>query len=254
MNTERLFGLIGYPLGHSFSKKYFTEKFEKENLTDCRFELFPIENIEQLPHLLNQHPKLEGFSVTIPYKQKVLAFLDDINKDAREIGAVNCVRVKDGKLKGYNTDSYGFEQTLKKFISYDHYQFSKERKPEALILGTGGASKAVAYTLNKLEIPFLFVSRKKESGRLVYAELDKNVMERIGLIVNTTPLGTFPNVEESPDLPYEHLNSGHYIYDLVYNPDKTTLLSKAEKQGCRIINGLQMLSYQAEKAWEIWNE
>lgn len=252
--NKRLFGLIGFPLGHSFSKRYFTEKFEKEGLINCGFELFPIESINEIPNLIRQHPNLEGLSVTIPYKEKVMPFLQEIDDAAKEIGAVNCVRIREGRLKGYNTDAYGFELSLIDFINFEKLKTPGAKMPNAIILGTGGASKAVAYVLRKLEIPYTHVSRKRETGRLMYADLTHQIMSTIGLIVNTTPLGTFPHVESCPDIPYEFLDGRQFVYDLVYNPERTSLMEKAESKGCRTHNGETMFLLQAEKAWTIWNE
>jgi shikimate dehydrogenase len=240
------YGLIGYPLSHSFSKKYFSEKFELEDIVNHSYSLFPLERIDDLPLLLNSHEDLKGLNVTIPYKEYVLAFLDEIDEDAAGIGAVNTIKIVDGKLKGYNTDVYGFEIALLKLIDIDKID-------NALILGTGGAAKACSYVLKKLKIPFSYVSRTKKEKQFTYEELSKQVIENHQLIINTTPLGTFPNVASYPNIPYNDLSKKHYLYDLVYNPEVTEFLKRGKEQGAAIKNGLEMLHLQAEKAWEIWN-
>jgi shikimate dehydrogenase len=254
MLAENLYGLIGKTLTHSFSKKYFTEKFEREQLHHCKFELFPLSSIRELHGVLHQHENLKGLSVTIPYKEQVIELLDEINEEAEMVGAVNCLKIDKGKLFGFNTDIYGFEQTLTDFIALAEKTSSKKFIPNALILGTGGASKAVAWVLHKMGITFMFVSRSEGKGRLYYHELTKQLLSEFGLIVNTTPLGTFPDVYSCPDIPYEMLDNRHFVYDLVYNPDPTLFLQKAKAQGCPVHNGLKMLHLQADKAWSIWNE
>ena len=240
------YGLIGYPLSHSFSKKYFSDKFELEGIENHSYNLFPIEHIDDLPMLLSSFADLRGLNVTIPYKEYVLDFLDEIDDAAAAIGAVNTISIIDGKLKGYNTDVYGFEISLSKLIG-------KAKINQALILGTGGASKACAYVLKKLEIPFKYVSRTKKLGQLTYPELSEQIIDDYQLIINTTPLGTFPNEHTSPDIPYNNLSSKHYLYDLVYNPQVSQFLNRGKERGAAIKNGLEMLHLQAEKAWEIWN-
>lgn len=246
-----MFGLIGFPLSHSFSQKYFTEKFKKENITDAEFKNFPLENISSFPELLRSHPALCGLSVTIPHKKNIIQFLNGIDEAAKEIGAVNCVRIdRSEQLTGYNTDVTGFSQSLKPLLKSHH--------TEALILGTGGASKAVAYILSKSKIKFRYVSRNKESGpgateMLSYGDINKEIISTSTLLINTTPLGMFPNVNECPDIPYEFITSKHLLYDLTYNPEESLFLRKGKEQGATIKNGLEMLHIQAEKAWEIWN-
>ncbi len=246
----RKFGLIGYPLQHSFSKKYFSGKFEKENIQDCQFELYELDNINKFPKLIESEPSLEGVSVTIPYKEQVIPFLDELEPGCKAIGAVNCIQVKGKKLKGYNTDYIGFKVSLEKWLN--------GAQPKALILGTGGASKAVKQALLDLDLPFLTVSRspKKEQGYITYEDLkkDKSILESHPLIINTTPLGTFPNTEEMPEIPVENISKGHWVYDLVYNPEKTFLMKTLESKGAKVKNGLEMLELQAEAAWEIWNK
>jgi shikimate dehydrogenase len=245
----RKFGLIGYPLGHSFSKKYFTSKFETEGIEDCQYDLYEIEDISILPAIIRQNPELEGLNVTIPYKEKVLPYLDSIDPACEEIGAVNCIQIKDGKLRGYNTDYIGFKESLNNWL--------KGEKPNALVLGTGGASKAVVKALKDLGISYLMVSRNPGNvpGIISYDDLAKNkpVLDRNHLIINTTPLGTYPKTEEMPNINPEYITSMHKVYDLVYNPEKTFLMRSLEARGAVIKNGLEMLQLQAEAAWRIWN-
>ncbi len=237
-------GLIGYPLTHSFSKKYFTEKFERENIEGWQYELFPLERIEDLPDLLNQQPSIVGLNVTIPYKEAVIPYLDEVDESAA-FGAVNTIKIIDGKLLGFNTDVYGFEVSLKPMLKAHHQA--------ALILGTGGAAKAVASVLERLGIAYQYVSRTPSEGQISYKNIDKNTINKHTLIVNTTPLGMYPNVANCPDLPYEMLTDEHILYDLVYNPNVTTFLKKGKKHKSCVKNGLEMLYLQAERAWEIWH-
>ena len=243
-NQKRLFGLIGYPLSHSFSQKYFTEKFKRENIADCEFKNFSLVDIDRLPELLKENPSLCGLSITIPHKQGIMKLLNSIDPAAREIGAVNCVSISRGSLKGYNTDIVGFEHSLKPLLQSD------QRK--ALVLGTGGAAKAVTYVLRKLGIEFQSVSRSK--GDLLYSGITPSIIKDHSLIVNTTPLGMFPNLYECPDIPYASLSPAHLLYDLTYNPEESLFLKKGKEQGARIKNGLEMLHAQAEAAWKIWNQ
>jgi len=245
----RKFGLIGYPLGHSFSKKYFSEKFEKEGITDAQFDLYEIEEIGLFPGLLKDNPDLQGLSVTIPFKEKVIPFLDELDPACQEIGAVNCISIQNGRLKGYNTDYIGFKNSLKNWLG--------EEKPAALVLGTGGASKAVTQALEDLGLPYLLVSRTA-SGQpqyITYKELNEHheILARHELIINTTPLGTFPNTEAMPKINPEFITRKHKVYDLVYNPEKTFLMRSLEARGAIVKNGLEMLILQAEAAWKIWN-
>ncbi|MBI5856878.1 MAG: shikimate dehydrogenase [Sphingobacteriales bacterium] len=241
----RLFGLIGYPLTHSFSKKYFEEKFEKEQIAGCRYELFPIKTIEELLSLLNKHPELEGLNVTIPYKKQVMAFLDESNIPAG-LGACNCVNISGGRLIGYNTDVTGFGMSLKPLLKSYH--------KKALVLGSGGAANAVAYVLQKLGIGFNIVSRKiQDDATIGYADIDRNVIHDHSVIINTTPLGTFPDTDTCPDIPYQYIGQEHLLFDLVYNPSKTLFLKKGEERGAVIKNGEEMLVLQAEESWRIWN-
>lgn len=244
----RLFGLIGYPLSHSFSPGYFNDKFKQNNLHNCLYKAFPIETIFSLKHLINANPNLEGLNVTIPYKKEVLPYLDEQSEAVKSIGACNCIKIKDGKLTGYNTDVIGFENSLKPYLASHHNT--------ALILGTGGAAAAVQYVLDKLEIDYDFVSRKSigDTGTLSYSQLNKELIQSHKLIINTTPLGMYPAVDDCPAIPYEYLTSDHYLFDLIYNPGKTLFLRKGEESGATIKNGAKMLEIQAEESWRIWNE
>ena len=244
----RKFGLIGYPLGHSFSKKYFTEKFTREGIYDCVYENYPLTDISQL-HELSADPELAGLNVTIPYKTAVLQFLGRIDPEAAAAGAVNVIKITrypgSTELIGFNSDIYGIADTLK---PVSHKDIRK-----ALVLGTGGSSKAVCHVLSSLLIDFRLVSRQKKAGCLTYRDLDKHVLESVGLIVNTTPLGMYPLTEGSPDINYDLLGPEHILFDLVYNPEITTFLRRGQERGCTVLSGLKMLHSQAEKSWEIWN-
>lgn len=244
----RKFGLIGYPLSHSFSKKYFTEKFQQEGISDCQYELFPLVNIQELPKLLAQNPDLAGLNVTIPYKQAVFPYLSAMERSAQEVGAVNVIKIQQGRLLGFNSDTYGFGQSLFHFLKGDSQQIKG-----ALVLGTGGAAQAIVYILKKLNIPYKTVSRSAVKGDLTYQTLTPEIIKNHQLIINTTPLGTSPNLDACPELPYESFTSKHYLFDLVYNPEKSLFLANGEKRGANICNGLEMLHLQAEKSWEIWN-
>ena len=239
------FGLIGRDIEYSFSRAYFAEKFEREGL-DHTYVNFDLSNIDEFPGLVEKYPNIKGFNVTIPYKEVIIPLLDKLSKKARKIKAVNTIKVtKNGRLKGYNTDCYGFKKALTSKLN------SEDKR--ALILGTGGASKAIEYVLNKLEIKYDFVSRNPENGEAyAYSEITDNLLNEYQIIINCTPLGTFPNVDSFPDIPYEALGKQHLLFDLVYNPPKTAFLRKGEQQGARISNGQSMLEYQAEKAWKIW--
>jgi shikimate dehydrogenase len=240
----RLYGLIGYPLSHSFSKKYFTEKFEKEGLKDCTYENFPIPDIDNLKKILTR-PGLMGLNVTIPYKEQVISFLHYPSAIVKKIRACNCIKIKNGKLYGYNTDIAGFEKSLgKKWNPFIHTR--------ALILGTGGSEKAVKYVLEKSGVSYKSVSRKPSAGCFSYEQLTKDIIQKHKLIINTTPLGMFPNIVEAPPLPYEYLTPEHFLFDLIYNPEKTTFLKKGEAAGAQIQNGYDMLVLQAEENWKIW--
>ena len=242
------FGLIGLPLIHSFSKIFFTEKFERENI-DAQYDLYELKNMTDFSLLIEQ-TEFSGINVTIPYKQKVIEYLDELDETAREIGAVNVIKfIRSGKnlmLKGYNSDAIGFENSIKPFLQPFHKQ--------ALILGTGGASKAIDYVLHKNGIKTTFVSRTKRENGLTYKQLTKEILEENLIIINTTPVGTYPHSDEWPEIPYEYLLEKHFLYDLVYNPAETMFLKKGKEQGAQGINGEQMLVGQALASWEIWNE
>lgn len=247
----RKFGLIGYPLTHSFSKKYFTSKFEEEEINDCIYELYPIEHISQLPTLIEKND-LSGLNVTIPYKQAVLNYLQYLDDPVKEIKAVNTIKIAgkngDMRLKGFNTDAFGFMESLKPLLKKTHNK--------ALILGTGGASKAVVYCCEQLGIDTLLASRNpaNKQNTIGYEEISDEIMATHKLIINTTPLGMYPNPDIAPDLPYNQLNTDHLLYDLVYNPEITRFMKLGKKQGASIKNGYEMLLLQAEKAWDIWND
>jgi shikimate dehydrogenase len=242
------YGLIGFPLGHSFSKKYFDEKFEKENIANASFTLFPIAEAKEFINIAAENKNLKGLAVTIPHKQAVMKYLHRISQEAKEIGAVNCISIKNNIATGYNTDVVGFEQSLKPLLEAQH--------THAVVLGTGGASKAVQYVLKKLHIPFILVSRtKKENENIIcYEDVSEKLIQQNYLIINTTPLGMTPNEEGLPNIPYHLLTPKHLLYDLIYKPAKTQFLQKGAKQGCIIKNGFDMLILQAEKNWEIWNQ
>lgn len=243
----RKFGLIGNPLAHSFSKKYFTEKFEKEGIEGCVFDLYEIPQIAGFERILTENPELEGVAVTIPYKQQVMPFLDQLDPACAQIGAVNCIQIRDGKRIGFNTDYIGFKKSLQSWLG--------DSIPKALVLGTGGASKAVNVALNDLGVTFLSVSRSKSENQITYADLvsDPSFLQDYPLIINTTPLGTFPKTEEMPEIPTTALNETHRVYDLVYNPAETMLMKACVARGGKAKNGMDMLVLQAEAAWTIWN-
>jgi shikimate dehydrogenase len=245
-------GLIGYPLGHSFSKPYFNNKFEALGIAnEWYYETFSIENIEKLVDILRGYPTLVGLNVTIPYKLTVMSFLDKLDETAAQIGAVNCIRIENGQLTGYNTDAFGFEKSLLGLIPDLETQCQNNLK--ALILGTGGASKATAYILKKWRIPFQYVSRTRSETTVSYDDLDANIMKTHRLIINGTPLGMSPNTEGYPPLPYEYIDNQHFLYDLIYNPEITEFMKRGMAQGAKAKSGLDMLHFQAEKGWEIWN-
>jgi shikimate dehydrogenase len=242
----RIFGLIGFPLSHSFSKKYFTDKFLAEGISGCRYELFPIEDIALLPALISSQPQLEGLNVTIPYKEKVIPFLHDSSGVVKAINACNCITIRDGKLFGHNTDVVGFEHTLKIHLKPYH--------KKALVLGTGGAAKAVHYVLEKNGISYVEVSRTKSGNNLVYEEITRDLTNEYNLVINTSPVGMYPDVTAAPLLPYDAASPQHLFIDLIYNPAKTLFLQKAEENGALIQNGGDMLLVQAEESWKIWNQ
>jgi shikimate dehydrogenase len=240
-----IYGLVGRSLSHSFSEKYFSEKFEREHTSNCQYRNFELKDLEKEIHGLKNNPDLKGLNVTIPYKTEIIAFLDELSEECEVINAVNCIKITDGKWKGFNTDITGFERSFVPHLRSFHQK--------ALILGTGGASNAVAFVLEKLNIDFLKVSRKKGSSVVSYEEVAE-VFSQFQIVINTTPLGTFPKVDDCPPLPYELINDQYYFFDLVYNPAKTKFLSLAEKHAATIENGKEMLAIQAEESWKIWNE
>jgi shikimate dehydrogenase len=245
---EKIFGLIGSTVSHSFSKSYFDEKFFRDGLRDHRYELFPLEKIQDIQTLIKENEGLCGLNVTLPYKEQVLKYLTEIDPEAEKIGAVNVIRVKQGKLKGYNTDSAAFFETIEKWLP-------KDKKFKALVLGSGGSSKAVRQALTKLGVEHKIVSRDKSTGDYSYEEINSQPKEIAAsrLVINTTPLGMFPHTDTMPPFDLEHINKDHYVYDLIYNPARTQFLQKAEMRGATIKNGLEMLHVQAEKSWNIWN-
>lgn len=238
----RHFGLIGRELGHSFSAKFFNAKFKSEEI-DADYQLFEIESIIKLGELLGRNP-LDGFNVTIPYKESIVPYLDDLSEVAREIGAVNCVEVRDGKLVGHNTDVTGIEASL--------HWLEAEEGCKALVLGTGGASKAVQYALRKRGVEFMVVSRDKSRGDVTYEELTPEIIGEHKLIINTTPVGMFPNVGEVPAIDFDAIGSEHRVFDLVYNPAETELLRRAKERGAQTMGGMLMLQTQAIASWHIW--
>lgn len=242
------FGLIGRNIDYSFSRTYFSEKFQKEKITNSSYENFDLDSVELFPSIIQNTSNLKGLNVTIPYKESIIPFLDKLNKTAKKIGAVNTIKIsKKGKLVGYNTDAFGFKNALKPHLKFQHKR--------ALILGTGGASKAIAFSLKQLGIRYKFVSRKATNKKhLTYNELSKEIIQKHKLIINCTPLGTFPNINEAPKIPYEYISEKHLLFDLIYNPIETTFLKLGKQQGAKTLNGLDMLIKQAEKAWKIWNK
>ena len=243
----KIYGLIGQSLSHSFSQKYFSDKFIAEQIEGCEYQNFELQDLDKEIPVLKNLSNLFGLNVTIPYKTRIISFLDDATEECREMNACNCVQIKKGKWIGYNTDVIGFEKSFTPHLKPHH--------KKALILGTGGASKAVAFVLKKRGIDFLKVSRRKSESPSVisYDEISADLMSEYKIVINTSPLGTFPNVNEFPPLPYASVTNQHYFFDLVYNPPKTLFLSFAEKQGATIENGSQMLSIQAEESWKTWN-
>ncbi len=250
-----LFGLIGFPLTHSFSKKYFTEKFAREGVVNAAYELFELPDIKSFPQLVADHPHLRGVNVTIPHKVNVIPFLSRVENAASRIGAVNVIKVLPGRQTvGYNSDYFGFRDSLTNWFTEIHGSAGPHKlsSVKALILGSGGASKAVRTALEDLNIPYQIVSRQTENG-LIYEQLDAKTVAEHQLIINSTPLGTYPKVEAFPPFPYQLTGPNHYFYDLVYNPVETTFMQKGQEQGGKALNGLPMLHLQAEKSWEIWN-
>lgn len=239
-------GLLGFPLSHSFSKKYFAEKFSHPNLMEWSYDNYELETLDEFGLLLKLKTDLVGLNVTIPHKEEVIQYLDELDEEAREIGAVNTITIsEDGNSRGYNTDVYGFQKSLEPLI--------ENRRVKALILGTGGAAKAVKFVLNKLDIEFLSVSRSAKKGDICYKNLDEKIISEFALIVNTTPLGMHPNVQAKPAIPYQFLQRENVLFDLTYNPAITAFLQEGIDRNCVVENGRRMLELQAEKSWEIWN-
>ena len=243
------FGLVGYPLGHSFSRGYFNEKFQRLGLSDHKYDLFETEYLKDFPSLWERYPDLVGVNVTVPHKENIRRFLDRLDSSAHKVEAVNVIKKEGTKLVGYNSDFFGFKQSV---INYFQGEVTVKK---ALILGGGGASKAVEAAFLDLGIKYMVVSRQKLKGDLVYRELteDPSYVEKVDMIVNTTPLGMHPNIEQKPDIPYDAIHAEQYIYDLVYNPEETAFMKEGRKRGARTKNGLEMLHLQADRAWEIWN-
>ena len=248
----KVYGLIGYPLTHSFSKTYFTEKFKNENIKDVQYLNLPISSVKLFSSIIETVEDIAGINVTSPYKEQIIPYLDELNNEARKIGAVNVIKIEEDqdkkKLIGYNTDVYGFNASLKEHL--------KKNISEALILGTGGAAKAVAFGLKLLKINYNFVSSKESktnSNTICYKELNSEIIKNNLLIINATPLGIFPNVKDKPDIPYQYITKNHLLFDLIYNPEQTLFLKEGSKKRATIVNGYEMLKYQAEKAWEIFN-
>lgn len=247
MVENKRFGLIGKNIEYSFSKKYFTEKFSADLFTDFTYENFDIQSIDEFPKIIENNPDLKGLNVTIPYKQSIIPFLDTLSDKAFKIGAVNVIRfTKKGNLKGYNSDWYGFKKSLEPLLQPHH--------KKALILGTGGASKAVAFALDELDITYAFVSREANDKTIDYERINATTFDNYQIIINCTPVGTSPNVKEFPTIPYQFFTEKHIAFDLIYNPEETQFLKKAKKKGAVIKNGYEMLVFQAEKAWKIWNK
>jgi len=245
---EKAFGIIGKKLSHSFSKIYFEKKFRELNLSDHTYRNFEIATVSGFDELVAIYPQLRGLNVTNPYKEEIIPFLDGLSEEAKEIGAVNCIRIENKKFYGYNTDVYGFSQSIKPFLDPNHSR--------ALVLGTGGASKAVAFALKRIGVEVYFVTssqQKKVLNTFFYSELNDIIMNAFKLIVNTTPLGMFPDNESFPPIPYQFISDKHLCYDLVYNPEQTEFLRRSKDRGAIVVNGLSMLHLQAEKSWEIWN-
>lgn len=256
MENKKSYGLVGKNIAYSFSKKYFTEKFSAEHFTNCEYQNFDIETIEKFPEILQNNPNLRGLNVTIPYKETVIPFLDQMSDKALKIGAVNVIRFKKNRiLKGYNSDWYGFKKSLQPLLQSHH--------KNALILGTGGSAKAVAFALEDLDIHYTFVSRDASDTSnnelakhktIDYNRINATTFDNFQIVINCTPLGTSPNIKDCPDIPYENFTDKHIAFDLIYNPEETQFLKKAKKKGAITKNGQEMLIFQAEKAWEIWNK
>lgn len=242
----RKFGLVGRNISYSFSRNYFSKKFENEDILGT-YENFDLQDLSEFPKIIKNTNDLEGLNVTIPYKEQILQYLDEIDEVASEIGAVNTIKIeKTGALKGFNTDHFGFSEALKPHLKPHH--------KKALILGTGGASKAVAYALNSLSISYKFVSRLPSEEKFAYEQLNEAILKEHTLLINCTPLGTFPKTDAHPDIPFQFITQNHLVFDLIYNPPLTRFMELSKNRGATVINGQKMLEFQAEKAWEIWNQ
>ncbi len=249
---EALYGLIGRTLGHSFSKKYFTEKFKREGITHHRYANFELDDIARFPDLVREHPNLRGLNVTIPYKEAIIPYLDQLDPMAGAVGAVNTIAFREGKLIGCNTDVFGFHEIVDPVVVSLRDKRS-DVKLRALVLGSGGASRAVAFALREHGIRFRVISRSRERGDITWERLDRAVVGACRLIINTTPLGMHPNVDEAPPLAYEAITPRHVLIDLIYNPERTLFMKRGEERGARAISGMGMLHAQAEESWRIWN-
>lgn len=244
MPGKKIYGLIGFPLGHTFSPGYFNSKFAREGI-EAEYKAFPLASVSELPQLLELYPHLAGLNVTTPYKEQVISLLDECDEASAPIGAVNCIKITDGRTKGYNTDIIGFEQSLLPLL--------RPAMDKAIVLGTGGAAKAVRFVLEKLNIIYLSVSRNAGEGIITYNELDSGIIAAHKLIINTTPLGMYPSTESYPPIEYDAVTDRHLLYDLVYNPEETIFLQKGRRHGATVKNGMEMLEIQAEASWAIWN-
>ncbi len=239
------FGLIGYPLSHSFSKSYFEKKFARENILDAEYQNYPLQSVEEFSDLILNHPDLNGLNVTIPYKESIIPFLDELDDTAKSIGAVNVIKFIEGKKIGYNTDAWGFAKALISLASPD--------MKKALIIGNGGAAKAIKYVLGRIGIEYIVVNRTKMDGVITYDELNDDIITSVKLLIQTTPLGTSPNINEIPPIPLTAITSNHIAFDVVYNPEESLFLKTMKERGAKTKNGLEMLQAQAEEAWKIWN-
>ena len=246
----RKFGLIGYPLGHSFSKQYFSEKFIRENIVDCSYENYPLESLGKFPDLISADPEICGLNVTIPYKTEILKYIDETESGIEEIGAVNVLKIKrienSIKVYGYNSDVTGIRESVTPYL--------KDNIKKALIFGTGGASRAVRYVLAEMGLEITLVSRSEKQACITYGQISPEIIQQADIVINTTPLGMYPDINTAPDIDYSLLNEKHILFDLVYNPEMTRFLKMGQERGCRIITGMLMLISQAERSWEIWND
>lgn len=242
----KIYGLLGFPLSHSFSKSFFREKFEKEGISDCRYENFSVENIEKAVAYLKNLKKLSGFNITIPHKRNIMKFLDEASPVCRKIQSCNCVKITNGVWSGHNTDITGFSESISPLLKPLHAR--------ALVFGTGGASRAITYALEELGVQYQLVSRKPSREVMTYDDLTPEIIHTHHILINTTPVGQFPDIEKAIPIPYEGITSMHLAYDLIYNPEETLFLKKAKSQGATVVNGKEMLIIQAEESWRIWND